>query len=55
MVVYNNDKKYVQYPMTELQRTPLEYRSLYQITTFWARFGQVEWRYATTAAYRDNI
>lgn len=55
MVAYNKDKKYVQYPMTELQRTPLEYRSLYQITTYWARFGQVEWRYATTAGYRDGI
>ena len=55
MVAYNKDKKYVQYPMTELQRTPLEYRSLYQITTYWARFGQVEWRYAVTAGYRDAI
>lgn len=55
MVSYNKDKKYVQYPMTELQRTPLEYRSLYQITTYWARFGQVEFRYATTLGYRDAI
>jgi hypothetical protein len=55
MVAYNNDKKYVQYPMTELQRTPLEYRSLYQITTYWSRFGQIEWRYSTTAGYRDGI
>lgn len=55
MVAYNKDKKYVQYPMTELQRTPLEYRSLFQITTYWARFGQVEWRYNTTGGYRDGI
>lgn len=55
MVAYNKDKKYVQYPMTELQRTPLEYRSLFQITTYWARFGQVEWRYNTTGGYRDAI
>lgn len=55
MVAYNKDKKYVQYPMTELQRTPLEYRSLYQITTYWARFGQVEFRYSTTFGYRDAI
>jgi hypothetical protein len=55
MVAYNKDKKYVQYPMTELQRTPLEYRSLYQITTYWARFGQVEFRYSTTVSYRDAI
>lgn len=55
MVAYNKDKKYVQYPMTELQRTPLEYRSLYQITTYWARMGQVEFRYSTTVSYRDAI
>ena len=55
MVAYNKDKKYVQYPMTELQRTPLEYRSLFQIVTYWTRFGQIEWRYGTTAAYRDGI
>ncbi|WP_186067996.1 DUF2184 domain-containing protein [Burkholderia gladioli] len=55
MVAYNKDKKYVQYPMTDLQRTPLEYRSLFQITTYWARFGQVEFRYGTTLAYRDGI
>jgi hypothetical protein len=55
MVAYAKDKKYVQYPMTELQRTPLEYRSLYQITTYWARFGQVEFRYSTTVSYRDGI
>jgi len=55
MVVYNKDKKYVQYPLTELQRTPLEYRSLFQITTYWARFGQVEFRYNTTLGYRDAI
>lgn len=55
MVAYNKDKKYVQYPMTELQRTPLEYRSLFQITTYWARFGQVEVRYNTTISYRDGI
>lgn len=55
MVAYNDDKKYVQFPMTDLQRTPLEYRSLFQITTYWSRIGQIEWRYGTTAAYRDGI
>lgn len=55
MIAYNKDKKYVQYPMTELQRTPLEYRSLFQITTYWARFGQVEFRYNSTLGYRDAI
>lgn len=55
MVAYAKDKKYVQFPMTELQRTPLEYRSLFQITTYWSRIGQIEFRYGTTVAYRDAI
>ncbi|CAN0620496.1 putative bacteriophage protein [Burkholderia multivorans] len=55
MVAYNSDKKYVQFPMTDLQRTPLEYRSLFQITTYWSRIGQIEWRYGVTAAYRDGL
>jgi len=55
MVAYNKDKKYVQYPMTELQRTPLEYRSLFQICTYWSRLGQVEFRYGVTLAYRDGL
>ncbi|MGN5479515.1 major capsid family protein [Cupriavidus basilensis] len=55
MVAYNKDRKYVQYPMTELQRTPLEYRSLFQITTYWSRLGQVEFRYGVTLAYRDGL
>ncbi|MEK6290040.1 MAG: DUF2184 domain-containing protein [Paraburkholderia tropica] len=55
MVAYNNDKKYVQFPMIDLQRTPLEYRSLFQIVTYWTRIGQIEWRYGVTAAYRDGI
>ncbi len=55
MVAYNKDRKYVQFPMTELQRTPLEYRSLFQITTYWSRLGQIEFRYGVTLAYRDGL
>lgn len=56
MVAYNKNRKYVQFPMTALQRTPLEYRSLWQITTYWGRIGQVENRYtAVTMGYMDGI
>ncbi|UGA37949.1 DUF2184 domain-containing protein [Chromobacterium haemolyticum] len=55
MVAYSKDMKRVRYPMTELQRTPLEYRSLYQLTTYWCRLGQMEFVYPTTLAYRDGI
>lgn len=55
MVAYTNDKKRVRFPMTTLQRTPLEYRSLYQITTYYGRLGSVEFVYPETVGYRDGL
>ncbi len=55
MVVYKKDPKYVRFPMVPLQRTPLEYRSLFQITTYFGRLGVVEWRYPETGQYADGI
>lgn len=55
MVAYRKELNRVRFPMTELQRTPLEYRSLFQITTYWCRLGQIEFPYPTTLAYRDGL
>lgn len=55
MVAYTQDKERVRYPLTLIQRTPLEYRSLYQITTYWARLGVVEFVYPETLQYADGI
>ncbi|WP_448952138.1 DUF2184 domain-containing protein [Labrys neptuniae] len=55
MVAYTKDRKYVQFPMVPLQRTPLEYRSLYQLTTYFGRLGQIEFRYPETLGYADGI
>lgn len=55
MVFYNQDQKRVRFPMTPLQRTPLEFRSLYQMTTYFGRLGVVEFPYPETALYRDGI
>ncbi len=55
MMAYTKDKKYVQFPMVPLQRTPVEYRSLYQITTYYGRLGQVEARYPETVGYADGL
>ena len=55
MMAYTKDKKYVQFPLVPLQRTPVEYRSLYQITTYYGRLGQVEARYPETVGYADGI
>ena len=55
MVAYTKDRKRVRFPMTTLQRTPLEYRSLFQITTYYARLGGIEFPYPETISYRDGV
>lgn len=55
MVAYTNDKKRVRFPLVPVQRTPLEYRSLNQLTTYFCRLGVVEWVYPETGAYADGI
>ena len=55
MVAYTRNRDYVRYPLVPLQRTPLEYRSIYQITTYYGRLGCVEFVYPETICYRDGI
>ncbi|MDD2775501.1 MAG: DUF2184 domain-containing protein [Gallionella sp.] len=55
MVAYTQDKDRVRYPMTPLQRTPIEFKSIYQITTYFCRLGVVEWVYPETGGYMDGI
>jgi hypothetical protein len=55
MVAYTKQKDRVRYPMTPLQRTPLEWRSLYNLTTYWGRLGMIEVVYPETIGYRDGI
>ena len=55
MVAYTNDQKRVRFPMTDLQRTPVEYRSIYMVTTYWGRVGAVEFVYPNTLIYQDGI
>jgi len=45
----------VGYPLVPLQRTPLEYRSIYHITTYFGRLGVVEFVYPETVYYADGI
>ncbi len=54
MVAYTNNKRFVRYPLVPLQRTPLEYRSLFHITTYFGRLGCVEFVYPETVAYADG-
>lgn len=55
MVAYTKDPQRVRFPMTPLQRTPLEYRSLFQMTTYFGRLGVVEFVYPETVGYRDGL
>jgi len=55
MVAYTKSQKYVRFPLVPLQRTPLEYRSLFHITTYFGRLGCMEFVYPETIGYRDGI
>lgn len=55
MMAYTKDSKRVRYPLVPLQRTPLEYRGIYQSTTYFGRLGVVEFVYGNTAGYADGI
>ncbi len=55
MVAYNKAKQFVRYPMTMLQRTPIQYDSIYHKSTYFCRLGVVEVVYPETFAYRDAI
>jgi hypothetical protein len=55
MVAYTKDEDRVRFPMVPLQRTPLEYRSIFQLTTYFGRLGVVEFVYPETMLYRDGI
>lgn len=55
MVAYSKDKKRVRYPMTLLQRTPVQYDSIFHKTTYYCRLGIIEVVYPETIGYRDGI
>lgn len=54
-VVYTKDKKRVRFPMTLLQRTPVQFDSIYHKTTYFCRMGEVEVVYPETIGYFDGI
>jgi len=55
MVAYSQDQQRVRFPLVPLQRTPVEYRDLRQLTTYFGRLGAVEIVYGETLGYRDGI
>ena len=55
MIAYTKDIDRVRFPMTLLQRTPIDYRSIFHIMTYFCRLGAVEFVYPETIGYADGI
>jgi hypothetical protein len=55
MVCYTKNTDYVRYPMTMLQRTPIQYISLWHAFTYYCRLGVLEVVYPETVGYRDGL
>lgn len=55
MVAYSQDVNRVRFPLVPIQRTPLEYRSLSHLCTYYGRLGVVEFVYPATLYYADGI
>jgi hypothetical protein len=55
MVAYTQNTDFVRFPLVPLQRTPLEYRSIYQMCTYFGRLGVMEFVYPETVGYADGI
>jgi len=54
-VVYLKEYQRVRYPMTMLQRTPIQYDSIYHKTTYYCRLGRTELVYPETMGYYDGL
>lgn len=54
-VVYTKNKKRVRFPMTLLQRTPIQFDSIYHKTTYYCRLGQVELVYPESLGQFDGL
>lgn len=55
MVAYHQAYNRVRFPLVPLQRTPIEYRGIRQVTTYYGRLGMVELVYPELVARRSNV
>ena len=55
MVAYSQDKNFVRFPLVPLQRTPLEYRGIFHLTTYFGKLGVLEVVYPEVIRYADGI
>jgi len=54
-IAYSMDPLRLRYPMTPLQKTPIQYVGIYHTATFYCRLGQMEFVYPETMAYLDGV
>lgn len=54
-VAYTKGERYVRFPLVPVTHTPVEYRGLHHITTYYAKLGVVEFVYPETVAYADGL
>ena len=55
MVVWTKNYTYLRFPMTPLQRTPIQYEGIYHKSTYYCRLGVVEVVYPNTITYWDGL
>lgn len=55
MFAYIQEEDKVRFPLVPLQRTPMEYRGIHQLVSYYGRLGAVELVYGETAARRSNL
>lgn len=55
MVAYSKRQNFVRFPKTAMDRTQLQYDSVFHKTSYYCRLGQVEWVYPETWAGRDGL
>ena len=55
MIVYQKEYDRVRFPITTLQRTPIQYDSIYHKTTYFGRIGVMEFVYPQCVSYWDGI
>jgi len=55
MVAYTKAKNFVRFPMTMLQRTPVQYDAIFHKSSYYCRLGVTEVVYPETLAYRDGL
>ena len=54
-VVYEQNQERIRFPMTALNRTPVQYDSIYHKSTYFCKLGAVEVVYPETIGYFDGI